>query len=57
MYRRLLVQHPQVLSKLRREIKDAIGIGGASEPTISQLKKLSYLSNVIKEGIPVRPNF
>lgn len=52
MYRRLLLQHPQAISKLRREIKDALGVGPeAPEPTIAQLKKLSYLSNVIKEGI------
>lgn len=54
--RSLLVQHPQVLSKLRHEIKDAIGVGPAApEPTITQLKKLSYLSNVIKEDNPFSP--
>lgn len=51
LYRRLLVQHPPVLFKLRHEIKDAIGVGPAAhEPTINQLKKLPYLLNVIKEG-------
>lgn len=50
--KRLLVQHSQALSKLRCEIKNALGIGpDAPEPTTSQLKKLSYLSNVIKESI------
>ncbi|EED13116.1 cytochrome P450 alkane hydroxylase, putative [Talaromyces stipitatus ATCC 10500] len=54
---RLLVQHPHVLSKLRREVKGAVGVGlNASEPTISQLKELSYLTNVIKEVLRLYPS-
>lgn len=48
---RLLVQHPNVLTKLRDEVKGAIGVGPeAPDPTINQVKTLSYLSLVIKEG-------
>ncbi|KAJ5997598.1 n-alkane-inducible cytochrome P450 [Penicillium canescens] len=48
---RLLVQHPEVLAKLRHEIETTVGVGsGASDPVISQVKKLPYLSLVIKEG-------
>ncbi|KAL3491421.1 cytochrome P450 [Aspergillus germanicus] len=47
---RLLVQHPRVLSKLRAEIRDSIGVGpGAQAPTITQLKTFTYLLLVLKE--------
>ncbi|KAJ5701300.1 n-alkane-inducible cytochrome P450, partial [Penicillium malachiteum] len=43
-YRRLLVFHPQVMAKLRNEIKETFGVGlQASEPVIGQLKQLPYL--------------
>ncbi|DAA74994.1 TPA_exp: Cytochrome P450 [Trichophyton benhamiae CBS 112371] len=54
---RLLVQHPDVLSKLRDEVRDTIGMGpDAPDPTISQVKKLSYLSLVIKEVLRLYPS-
>ncbi|KAM5453829.1 hypothetical protein MaudCBS49596_002452 [Microsporum audouinii] len=54
---RLLVQHPNVLAKLRDEVKDAIGVGPeAPDPTINQVKKLSYLSLVIKEVLRLYPS-
>jgi cytochrome P450 len=66
----LLVQHPHVLSKLRAEIRDTIGVGPeAQAPTITQLKTLTYLSLILKEGTqsipspqtmhldPIRPNY
>lgn len=57
---RLLVQHPHVLSKLRREINDALGVGSeATIPDISRIKTLPYLSIVLKEGVgknrPITP--
>lgn len=51
-YSRLLVQHPHVLVKLRREINDALGVGPeATIPDISRIRTLPYLSIVLKEGI------
>ncbi|KAJ5683338.1 hypothetical protein N7462_006503 [Penicillium macrosclerotiorum] len=54
---RLLVQHPQVLFKLRCEIRDTVGFGPeASIPTISQIKALPYLSLVLKEVLRLYPS-
>ncbi|OQD80985.1 hypothetical protein PENANT_c030G04537 [Penicillium antarcticum] len=54
---RLLVQHPEVLSKLRREIENSVGVGSeASDPVLSQVKKLPYLSIVIKEVLRLYPS-
>ncbi|KAL4797415.1 n-alkane-inducible cytochrome P450 [Aspergillus venezuelensis] len=54
---RLLVQYPNVLSKLRAEIRDTVGIGpGSSAPTLSQLKTLTYLSLVLKEVLRLYPS-
>ncbi|KAL2832345.1 cytochrome P450 [Aspergillus pseudoustus] len=48
---RPLVQHPHVLSKLRAEIKDIVGGGPrAPVPTIVEVKRLRYLSLVLKKG-------
>lgn len=49
---RLLVQRPKVLSKLRCEIRDTLGVGPeAPIPSISQIKALPYLQLVVKEGM------
>ncbi|KAJ5995766.1 n-alkane-inducible cytochrome P450 [Penicillium waksmanii] len=54
---RLLVRHPEVLAKLRREIEETVGVGPeASDPVISQVKKLPYLSLVIKEVLRLYPS-
>ncbi|KAF7714337.1 N-alkane-inducible cytochrome P450 [Penicillium ucsense] len=54
---RLLVQHPQILFKLRSEIRDTVGVGPeAPIPTISQIKTLPYLSLVIKEVLRLYPS-
>ncbi|PYH57086.1 cytochrome P450 [Aspergillus niger CBS 101883] len=54
---RLLVQHPHVLSKLRAEISDRVGIGlGSPTPTITQVRSLPYLSLVIKEVLRLYPS-
>lgn len=49
---RLLAQHSEVLAKLRREISSVVGVGkGSRLPDRNSLKKMKYLSLVIKEGI------
>lgn len=49
---RLLAQHPDVLAKLRKEIGSIVGLGMASRlPDRNDLKKMKYLSLVLKEGI------
>ncbi|PLB34797.1 cytochrome P450 [Aspergillus candidus] len=54
---RLLVQHPEVLSKLRREVEETVGVGpGASDPQIRQIKAMPYLSIVIKEVLRLYPS-
>lgn len=50
---RLLATHPQVLERLRSEVKEHAGIGPNAEPPSREtLKKMSYLGFVIKEGEP-----
>jgi hypothetical protein len=51
-YSRLLAQHPHVLAKLRLEISSIVGVGDESKiPDRNALKRMKYLSLVIKEGI------
>lgn len=48
---RLLARHQPVLKKLRSEISTVCGLGvDAKPPTRDELKQMSYLSLVIKEG-------
>lgn len=46
-YRRLLSRHPDVLAKLREEIQGQVG---SNLPTQQDLKRMPYLSFVLKEG-------
>lgn len=49
---RLLARHPNVLAKLRGEIKSIVGLGEASRvPDRNTLKKMKYLNLVFKEGM------
>jgi hypothetical protein len=45
--RRLLSRHPRVLSKLRVEIQEQVDL---RIPTQQDLKRMQYLSFVLKEG-------
>lgn len=50
---RLLARHPKVLEKLRSEIESTVGLGkNAQDPSRNDLKKMTYLNLVIKEGKP-----
>lgn len=50
---RLLVKHENVMAKLREEIKMTVGVGDeARNPNRNDMKKMLYLSYVLKEGIP-----
>jgi hypothetical protein len=44
----LLLRHPQVMQKLRREI--AATCGSNADLTRDDLKRMSYLQNVLKES-------
>lgn len=46
---RLLVRHPAVLTKLRDEIEAVMD--GKAELTREELKKMTYLSNILKESM------
>lgn len=49
---RLLARHQSVLARLRSEIESVVGLEqDAPEPSRSDLKKMTYLSLVIKEGM------
>lgn len=48
---RLLARHQGVLDRLRSEIESTVGIGAdATPPSMTDLKRMSYLNLVIKEG-------
>ena len=48
---RLLARYQRVLEKLRSEIESFVGLGKkAPEPSRNDLKKMTYLNLVIKEG-------
>lgn len=50
---RLLVKHENVMAKLRKEIKTIVGVGEeAQNPNRIDIKKMLYLSYVLKEGTP-----
>jgi hypothetical protein len=46
---RLLVRHPKILEKLRKEIYNVLG--QTNSPTREQIRKMPYLANVIKESM------
>ncbi len=46
---RLLVRHPHVMSRLREEIISVLA--GKSELNREDLKKMIYLSNILKESM------
>jgi DNA-binding MarR family transcriptional regulator len=49
--RRLLARHQNVLEKLRKEIEAVVGVGPeARHPDRTDLKKMMYLTYVVKEG-------
>lgn len=48
----LLTQHPEVVSKIREEATNVIG---RENPTFSDLPKLTYLTQVINEGMRLYP--
>ncbi|KAK4042728.1 cytochrome P450 [Parachaetomium inaequale] len=50
---RLLVRHPTVLTRLRREIKNVLGT--STNPTRSQIRNMPYLSCVLKETLRLYP--
>ena len=55
---RLLVSHEDVLSKLRAEIGAIVGLGAdARDPDRNDIKKMTYLSLLFKEGILFRFSF
>ena len=47
-YSRLLVRHPQVMDRLRREIVSVLG--GGEHPTRDQIRRMPYLASVVKES-------
>ncbi|KAH8596265.1 putative cytochrome P450 alkane hydroxylase [Bisporella sp. PMI_857] len=54
---RLLVKHQDVLAKLRKEIKRIVGVGvNAQHPDRHDLKKMRYLSYVLKEVLRLYPS-
>ena len=49
---RLLVKHENVMAKLREEIKTTVGVGdGARNPNKDDIKRMWYLSYVVKKGM------
>lgn len=49
---RLLVKHGNVMAKLREEIRTILGIGDrAKSPSRNDMKKMIYLSYILKEGM------
>ncbi len=48
---RLLVRHPHVMTRLREEITSVLA--GKSELSREDLKKMTYLSNILKESMPL----
>lgn len=53
---RLLVSHKKVLAKLQAEIKSVVGVGDeAGRPSRNDMKKMLYLSYVLKEGLFPNP--
>ncbi|KAI0544108.1 cytochrome P450 [Xylaria curta] len=54
---RLLARHQKVLERLRKEIKDVVGLGiDASLPTRGRLKRMPYLNMVLKEVLRLYPS-
>jgi cytochrome P450 len=51
-----LSRHPEVVSKLRTEIRDRLGVGAdAQKPSYTDLKEMKYLNAVIHETMRVYP--
>ncbi len=48
VFSRLLVRHPHVMDRLRNEITSVLA--GKSELNREDLKKMTYLSNILKES-------
>ena len=45
---RLLVRHPRVMERLRKEV--AVVVGDAEHPTREQIQRMSYLRSVVRES-------
>ena len=52
-FSRLLVRYPKILAKVRKDIDSAVG--PSTTVTREDLKKMKYLSNVIKESQILSP--
>ena len=52
---RLIVRHPQVMQRLREEIRSALGTEFEVRPTRDEIRKMHYLSSVIKESLRLCP--
>ncbi|KAJ6008330.1 hypothetical protein N7540_012306 [Penicillium herquei] len=51
-----LARHPEVVAKLREEIRDRLGVGAdAQKPSYNDLKEMKYLSGVINETMRLYP--
>ncbi|KAJ5653071.1 hypothetical protein N7490_000074 [Penicillium lividum] len=51
-----LSRHPEVVAKLREEIRDHLGVGaGGQKPSYTDLKEMKYLSAVINETMRMYP--
>jgi cytochrome P450 len=51
-----LSRHPEVVSKLRAEIRDRLGVGAdAQKPSYTDLKEMKYLNAVMNETMRVYP--
>lgn len=52
-----LARNPEVVTELRSEIQETVGIGtDARAPTYADLKKMSHLSHILNETLRLYPN-
>ena len=52
---RLVAQHPRVMERLRAEVTSVMGTEPDATPTRDQLRKMNFLSHVIKESLRLCP--